>query len=64
MNKKYPFNMTDFMRALKPVKTCNFMDMCANYLTDCKKSYDDDEQSYEIRGFYTKSGNPVTIYNK
>ena len=64
MTKKYPFNMYDFMRVLKPVKTCNFMDMCAAYLADAKKRYDDDESSYEIRGFYTKSGNPHTIYHK
>lgn len=62
--KKYPFNMTDFMRELKPVKTCNFMDMCAAYLKEAKQAYDCGESSYEIRGMNTKSGNPVTIFNQ
>lgn len=62
MIRKYPFTIQTFMRALKPVKTCGFMDMCANYYNECKEHYDNGESTYEIRGMNTKSGNPIVIF--
>ena len=61
---QYPFTMADFMRTLKPVKTCNFMDMCASYLAEAKEAYNNGESDYEISGHKTKSRNPVIIFRR
>ena len=56
-----PFTIYEFMQALKPVKTCNFMDMCWAYYREAEQAFHADETHYEIRGLNTKSGHPHTI---
>lgn len=62
MTKKYPFTIQTFMSVLKPVKTCGFMYMCANYYNECKEQYDAGATTYEIRAMNTKNGNPIVIF--
>ena len=58
---KKPFTIQDFMYNLKPVRTCDFMDMCWNYYRDCEQAMKNGETHYEISGLNTKSGQPYTI---
>lgn len=53
--------MQELMTILKPVPTCGFMDLCANYLKDIKEHSLSGETFYEISGLDTKSGHPYTI---
>lgn len=53
--------MQELMIILKRVKTCDFMDLCANYLADIKAAQESGASHYEIRGIDTKSGNPHVI---
>lgn len=54
--------MRDFMAILKPVRTCNFMVMCALYLKEAQEYERDGKDHYEIGSANTKSGNPHTIF--
>ena len=58
---KTPFTIQNFMYELKPVKTCDFLDMCWAYYRDADEALRNGETHYEISGLNTKSGNPYTI---
>jgi len=51
--------MPQIMQILKPVPTCNFMDMCSSYVKEIN-AHDYSDCCYEISGLNTKSGNPWT----
>jgi hypothetical protein len=55
--------INEVMQVLKPVHTCNFMDMCANYVREINEEFEYGESHYEISGLNTKSGNPHTFFN-
>lgn len=56
----------ELMQILKPVKTCGFMTMCANYAREINSQYESRHSTgqthYEISGIKTKSGNPHVIF--